>query len=447
MSYKTFAIFSTILLIIAAITLYVNLQLRFVSSDGIGYYSYLPAAVIKQDLSFKTYIENEAVNRGDTLPVVEQCDKKQPLCNEYIGFKPQENGNWYNKYPIGTAILISPFFLASDIYVQLAGGIRDGYSMPYQISVVIASIFYAQLGLAFTYMVLKHRFSKTISLLIMTCLLLGTNLIHYTVYEPAMSHVYSFSLISLTILLLDKYILNPKFNLIILMGVTISLIILVRNLNAVFAIVPIFLIIKNEPSNFRLKLFLKICFSWGLILSFILIPQIVYWKISLGQFLAYSYGQESFIYINNPQFLKVLFDIKSNGVFIWHPILMFVIPGIYYMLKEKNREGLIIIIILLLLLFIYSSWWAYPFGYAFGYRAFTDYYLLFLIPIGFLFKKISTIKKAGKILFTLLVCLILILNLIHLRNYWGGIVSSFNLTTESFWNNFANPNIEKFYKR
>ena len=446
LSYKSFILFSTLFFLFISLVLYMNLKLSYISSDGIGYYAYLPATFITHDLSFKTYVDNEARNREDNLPVVKECEKEQPLCNEYIGFKPQKNGNWYNKYPVGVAMLLSPFFVVSDLYVQLSGGIRDGYSLPYQLSVVVAAIFYAQVGLAFAYLVFRRRFSKTISMLLLLILLLGTNAIHYIVYEPAMSHIYSFAFISATVFLLDTYLLKPNPKLLILMGITISLIIAIRNLNGIFAIASLVLIIKNTPSNIRLKSFLRICMIWGLALFIILIPQFIYWKISLGQFVVYSYGQESFIYLSNPQILKVLFDIQSNGVLIWHPILALTMIGNYFIIKSKDSLKPLPIL-LLILLYLYSSWWAYPFGYAFGYRPFMDYYIIFFIPIGYLFKYISTAYKTKRIIFIIIISLLVILNLIHLRNYWGGIVSSYNLTNDSFWNNFANPNIDIILKK
>jgi hypothetical protein len=447
-NYPVFAIITTLLTVCTAVLLFINLQCKFIRTDGFAYYSYLPAAFIEHDMSFKNIIEKEAAGRGESLPVYQECPLEWPLCSEFASFKPLQNGSWYDKYPMGVAVLMSPFFFAADIFVQVSGGIRDGYSLPYQFAIAIAAIVYFQIGLYFSFKVLNKRFSKNMSLLLLVFLITGTNILHYVSYEASMSHVYSFALIALAMFLLDKYLQKPALRLLLLMGLILAMTALIRNLNGLFALIPLFVIIKNTPIKSRVSALIKISALWGTILFLVFIPQMLYWKYALGKFIAFSYGNESFLYILNPQIFNVLFDLRSNGLFFWHPLLLLVIPGSYYWVKSADKIGRASIVFLLVMLYFISSWWGYQFGSAFGHRAFTDYYLLFLIPVGYLFYRLKRDRRKPAIIFCIVVIVVFcILNLIHLRNYWGGIVASHNLTPENYWRNFADPHLEVLWQK
>ena len=52
-----------------------------------------------------------------------------------------------NKFGVGTAVMMAPFFLAGDIAASHASGAAiDGWSFPYQAAISIAGIFYACWG-------------------------------------------------------------------------------------------------------------------------------------------------------------------------------------------------------------------------------------------------------------------------------------------------------------
>jgi hypothetical protein len=409
-------------------------DLSFISSDGVGYYIYLPAVFIDKDIGLQTTVMHIAQSKGMD-PYTD---------NDFFGISQKTDNLWINKYPVGMALIEAPFFFSADVLTQVSGRVRDGYSAIYQLAIAFAGFLYLQLGMYFTYRVLKKRFGHGLSLILLTFLLLGTNIIHYSVCEPSMSHIYSFTFITLMVFLLDKYIERKTFKWIIAMGITLSIIGLIRNINILVGIIPLIVIHLSTPKEKRLPLIIKTLLIWGITALIFFAPQFAYWQITTGNIISYSYPGETFNFLR-PLLLKILFSV-NNGLFFWHPLLLLSIPGAYYWMKSREYMSKVSIIFILALIYILSCWWAWWFGFSFGSRAFTDFYILFLIPIGYLFQRISKWHSQYKILTIVIVCLFFALNLIQMNNYWRGIVAGHNINWETYWSNFANPHLNNIFK-
>lgn len=442
LKYKYFAIFALTISILLSIILFAfSTDRKVIGSDGIGYNAYLPAILIDSDLSFTKLINRHVTSSGREVQEIKTCPPTLPICNEYLGLLPSENGGWFNKYPVGIAVVTAPTYLVADGLVQLTSGQRDGLSPFYQYAIVINTILVSQIGLYFTYRVLKKRFSIKLTLLLLTILVFGTNFLHYIVYEPSMSHIYSYTLIVILIFLLDKYLTKKTNKTLFLMGLTLAFIGLIRNLNILVGIIPFLLILSEQRPDMRIKMAIKLFFMWGLTTFIVMIPQFLYWKYATGNFIAYSYPGEVFN-LSTPHLYEILFQVQSNGLFFWHPLLLLVIPGIYFWIKSKDKISLVSTIFLIALIYLLSCWWAYWFGYSFGMRAFTDYLILFLIPIGYLIKQFSDSKKIIRFILALILIFFLMLNLIQMNNYWRGIVAPPNITWERYIENFFDLNID-----
>ena len=109
------------------------------NSDVNGYYLYLPAIIVhkKLDLAFT---------------------ESEELLNQYKAFgqfdiytgKYHENGRKYTKYYVGTAVMQVPFFLSALLYSQFSHYLSDGYSMPFQVAVFLAALFFFLRRLVFS---------------------------------------------------------------------------------------------------------------------------------------------------------------------------------------------------------------------------------------------------------------------------------------------------------
>jgi len=94
------------------------------TGDGMGYYLYLPALFIYNDIGDYTA----------TFEVLKQYQPNQADPREDIyGFRESPTGKVVNKYPVGGAILQAPFFFAAHLFaVSSSTYAADGFSLPYQ---------------------------------------------------------------------------------------------------------------------------------------------------------------------------------------------------------------------------------------------------------------------------------------------------------------------------
>lgn len=316
-------------------------------SDQEGYYIYLPAVFIHGGF--------------ENVPFINGC-----------GIYETENGpRTFTKYTYGVALLESPFFLVAHAVAPLFGFERDGRSLPYIWSILLAAIAYMLIGLWLLSRLLSElTFGKTIAWLVPLGILLGTNLFYYTFREAGMSHVYSFFLFSVLLYASHRRSQSPNLKWDLLTAVPLALIILIRPTNAIALLIPILWGANLSELPKRVLAFIT-NFRWWLtfIVAMLVLfaPQLAYWKHITGDFLFYSYGDEGFIYWNRPKMLHVLLSAQ-NGWLVYSPLAAIGIVGIGLMLKEKATGWALPAILLTLATYVFGSWWAWWFGGAYGHR-------------------------------------------------------------------------------
>jgi len=345
-----------------------NIHVRFFNgiiwSDTEGYYLYLPALFIHGGF------EELPVRTEAQFPIMEGTNKR------------------FTKYTSGVAMLQAPFFLAAHFAARANDQKLDGYSPYYVYGVQIAALLYGFLGLLVLQRTLLRHFTSWMVFFTITGLLFGTNLFHYVVQEPGMSHVYSFFLFSLFLYFTPRFYQKPGLGIFFGMGLLLGLITLIRPTNLIVLLYLLLYGIRSTE-DFKTRIafiqqhFLKLLIApLGSLLIFL--PQFYYWHYMSGHWLMYSYGDEGFIYWNEPQFINVLFSIK-NGWFIFSPIVGLPILGCLIG-SWKNRYNIgTIFLILLISIYVFSSWWCWWFGGAFGHRSFVELYTLLAFPFAYLF--------------------------------------------------------------
>ena len=97
-------------------------------SDKAGYYVYLPALFLYEFNSSKFPTKVDSLT-GDGF---------------HLNLK---NNKVQSKYPVGVAVLVSPFFILAHAYSVLTDKVADGFSIPYQNAIDIAGVFYLLLCL------------------------------------------------------------------------------------------------------------------------------------------------------------------------------------------------------------------------------------------------------------------------------------------------------------
>lgn len=355
--------------LLCAVTMYAAGLRRVIRSDGAGYYEFLPAIFVEHSLS---------LNHGIALDDGHVPD----------WFRTDEaTGNHYDKFPVGVAILLLPFFLVAHALTLVTGGVADGFSPLYQCAVALAGLFYGLLGLLFLRRILEKTLppqTVAFTLIVMT---FGTNLFHYLTFDATFSHAYSFFLCAVFVWLTMRWSEAPSLRTDLLIGLTAGAIVLVRPTNAIILLYLPLCVFESFAALKKAWIRLLVIVLTALVT---LIPQFAYWKLSTGHYFVYSYGNEHFDFAS-PHALLVLFSIKK-GLFFWSPVLLFSMAGLYAMMRTQSAELRAIIIVLALQLAIVSSWWCWWYGGSFGHRAFTEYVVFFAIGFAALLKQTKHLK-------------------------------------------------------
>jgi len=363
-------------------------------ADKAGYYIYLPALFI-YDFDLKKIPDNIDLLTGNGFTINKINNKIE------------------SKYPVGTAILESPFFILANTYELLIGGKADGFSKTYQNMIEICAVFYLSLGLFYLFLFLSKTFSRKSTLLSLFVLFSATNLYYYSICEGGFSHIYSFFLFSYLLFLLsnNKYAFSKTtWFKIIIVG---SFIVLIRQINIVFLIISLFIFIPRKTLQKYLS-FKDWMFSF-IIFLMVLSPQIIYNFYLSGSPFLYSYQNEKFIYLFNPKIKEVLFAFE-NGWITNNPIHLFTLIGIviYYKIQPKISIGLLLIF--LFCTYLYASWWSYELGCAYGHRGFVDIYPFAAISLTAVIQwiKLTNSKLIKKISYSFIIlCVVLNLKFIY----------------------------------
>jgi len=338
------------------------------SGDGLGYYIYLPSVLIHKDL-------------GDFKNTSQALKKYVPnlpdLSEDIYGFRPTPIGKLADKYPIGVAILQSPFFLVGHLYAtQTQNYDPDGFSRPYQVMCFFSTMFYVILGLWLLQKTLHQYYGPTVSALTITFLGLGTNLLFFTSVFTAMSHGYQFFAVCMLIYFTNKLYQSPNILRCVLMGISLGLIAIIRTQDLILGLIPLLWgisSIQNVKTRIRfisdhLKIFIFSVLAFMLAISI----QLIYYKYISGQWFYFSYIGESFNW-NKPKIINGLFDAR-NGWFLYTPLMLPVIVSL--VLRTKHREVWILPLCLIFGLHVYISysWWCWYYIAGLGSRPMVDIY-------------------------------------------------------------------------
>jgi hypothetical protein len=265
----------------------------------------------------------------------------------------------------------------------------------------------------------------------------GTNLFHYSVEEPAMPHAYMFSLGVIFIYYVHNWHLNQSVLNTILVGFLSGLIAMTRPNNILILFILIFWNIGSfKELGERILFFLK---KWHLVLLMIFMfflawsPQFLYWKITTGKYIYYSYGPTGGdFYFFKPHFLDQLFSYRK-GAIMYSRILLFAFASIIYVVIKNKKIGIPILIYAIGSYWFLASWWSWWNGGGFGIRMYVDTYPVLFFSFAFL---VSAVVKAARPVKLAGIAIIVVLSFYGVfRNYqYANNVIHFDTNTkEMYW--------------
>jgi hypothetical protein len=377
-------------------------------SDVNVYYSYLPALFVHNDLTF-------------SFP------------NEYWTVKA-ENGNTVMKSSMGMAYMYMPFFLIGHSIALVTGEAATGYSQPYAWSVYYGTLIYMFVGLYFLRKALKRYFSEGVTALTLIAVYLGTNLMFYNLGTGEMTHGYLFAIYGVLIYKLIRWNDTGEARHLYVIAFLSGLALAIRSVELfTLLIIPFFGVYNKETLNKRLQQLFGSVPSLVLVLFCLilpLIPQVIYWKIITGQWFFYSYPGEKFFF-DNPKLLDFLFSYRK-GWFLYTPMMLLAVAGLFYLKKFVKDFSYILPIILIITVYVLSSWWTWWYGGGFGMRAMIQFYAFMAFPLAALFQQFnnSLLKRSTRNFF---VTVLIVLSLFQSYQYKIAFIHWDSMSKDTYW--------------
>lgn len=346
------------------------------SYDVSGYYLYLPAVFIYQDIRQVAFLPEILNHYG-------------PSSEPYQTF-PHESGRQVMKYSMGQSVMFLPFFAAAHAYALLSDNHpADGFSRPYQLAISLGSLLVSFLGLYLLMLVLRPYFHDSAiagSLLIIT---LATNYLNYSAVDGAMTHNYLFTLYATLILLTQRFYQRPPNSSAagtgLAIGLTLGMMALCRPTEIVACFIPLLWGIDFSKKSWsdRVTLLTARFSTVGLAVAACIAVgslQIIYWKYVTGNWIVYSYQDQGFDWLQ-PHLVDGLFSYKA-GWLTYTPAMWLALIG-FLPLAFRGQKGLFLVPFLHTLVFIYIafSWSVWWYGGSLGQRTMVQAYAVLALPL------------------------------------------------------------------
>lgn len=382
-----------LLLLIALLGRWGSISTRpLIMSDGKGYYAYLPAVFIHHDLQFN---------------FIDSYEQRYYPPDHKVDFVNRTPAGNVNKYFVGTSVLMLPFFTLGHMATYFGSASPDGYSAPYQMAIGLGALTYLLLGCALLWHTFRRMgFSAWALAVALPGIVLASGLPYYAIFEPSMSHVYSFFAISLFLWAgrwaLDTGRLVPA----VLMAATLGLIVLIRPVNgAVLLALPV---VATDWPHLRTALRrLASPLHLGLAaFAFLLICSVqpFIYLLQTGSPVVWSYGQEGFDFLH-PHIKDVLFSFRK-GLFIYTPIAFLGILGMMLHLRKGVYRAAVLLIALAIIIWVMASWWMWWYGGSLGMRPFLEFMPLVAIGLQWLWDDHSTLVRGAMALVVAALCVL-----------------------------------------
>lgn len=389
--------------------------------DAMGYYLYLPAHFIYHDLSRLAFIPD----------IMREYN---PTGSFYQAFPAPDGptGAMVMKYPIGLALLNTPFFWLGHWAAAAWKYPQDGFSAPYQIAISFGSIIYSLLGLGLLRRVLLRYVSDVVAAITLALIVLGTNYFQYAAIDGAMAHNPGFTLYALLLWLTVRWHEQPKRWLAASIGLTVGIIIIVRPSDMVAALLPLLWGITSVAAVREKMQLLRarwpdvaLLFGFGLLG---VLPQLLYWKWASGHFIVYSYQEQTFNFLH-PHAWQVLFSFKK-GWLVYTPLMVLPLAGLAVLWRRNRGVGLPVLVYFLANFWVVSAWDIWWYGGSFGQRAMVQSYAALALPLAYLLAWLGEARpaRAGLRAAVLLASVLLVnLNLVQHWQYMNGIMDGENM--------------------
>jgi len=330
-------------------------------------------------------------------------DRDLDLANDYRAF-----GNWYgfgvtatgrphNPFGVGPALFFAPGFAVGHVIARASGERPDGYTRAEQAGALSMSLLAAAGAFLFTFAFCRRYVSELAAWLATAIAFLGSPLVWYALYSPAMPHAFEafFGSAFLWIALPFRARTQREAA---LYGLVCGGMLLARPQLAVFLVVPVLeaVVRRNGRTLATILLLALLVFS----------PQLYAWKVTYGRFLVVPQGS-GFMRFSESLWTETLFSSR-NGLFTVTPLLWFVLPGLLLVKKHHRSLAFALGAALLLQALINGAAWDWWGGGAFGGRRFAVTFPIWAFAFAIIGTRLAT-KRVPLAIMAASVCSLLFL--------------------------------------
>jgi len=315
-------------------------------------------------------------------------DHNLDFANEREMFR---TGNAPGIFPFGSAVLWLPFFLAGHLWLgvlNLLGGehLRNGFANPYQMAVGLGTLVYGFAGMLLAFRIARDYYPRRLAAAATMFVTAASFIVWYLAVESSYSH--GNSLFTVTLFLFVWYRTRERrgWDGWAALGLAAGLMTMVRWQNGVFLLFPLVdglgeirrTLSHSDEDTWRGVAADGGAFAVAFLFAFV--PQLYFWKVVNGGWLALPHAQSGQLWWDQPLILDILFS-SNHGLVAWHPVLFFAALGIPLFLLRDFRFGALLTATFVVQIYVNAAvgmWWG---GHAFGARRFASCALLFVLGL------------------------------------------------------------------
>ncbi|MCF8366035.1 MAG: glycosyltransferase family 39 protein [Bacteroidales bacterium] len=398
---------------------------NYLSYDNFGYYMYLPALFIYDDIKIKDFSR------------VEELNQKYNCTPTFYQFDSGKEGNKVIRFFMGISIIYLPGFAAGHLIALNTDYPADGFSLPYYWGLMAWGLMFLIIGIFVLRKILLEFFTDIVTGLTLIFLFVGTNLFFFTTMGNDTPHVLLFTVTAIAIWFVMKWHQKKKTKYAIGSGFFIGLLIISRP--SEITILFLFLLWGVMGWN-SLKEKIALMFRhrkqllWfalsGLIFA---VLQMTYWKTATGNFVFFPYNDPgSAMDLSHPRIWWVLFSFRK-GWFIYSPLMLCAMWGFYFMYKKNKEIFWAVFVVFLLNLYLISGFTSLI---SYGYRAFIQSYALLAIPLGYFIQYVISKKFWVRMLALIVFVLFASLNIFQSKQIAVGTIHGSRMTREYYFATF-----------
>ena len=338
--------------------------------DASGYYLYLPATFIYHDLQ-QLHFHEQILREYAPTPDFQQA------------FRHPASGNYVLKYPAGMAVQYLPFFLVAHALAAPLGYPADGYSLPYQRAILMASVLMAVLGLGLVRRALLPRFGEWPTALTLLAIVLATNYLFYSAIAGAITHTWLFTWYAALLLLTPAFYRRPTLGRALAIGGIIGLMTLTRPTEILAALLPLLWGLRPTGAALQTRLafwrqhrgpLLGAVLAGAAVLSI----QPLYWHYASGDWVVYSYQNQGFDWLK-PHLWDGIFSFKS-GWLLYSPVLAVALIGFGSLRRQQPEAFWPLLGFMLVFTYVTFAWNLWLYGGSLGQRAMVQSYAVLAWP-------------------------------------------------------------------